>query len=192
MRSKFTVLLSALLFGVSTAVAHADSCDDCYTKKEPECAKFCESAKDKDTCLERCSQVKCRKICVFKEVAPPDARKTGAGDGGDAKGCESCLKQMEPGQCQTSCRERENPGQCAKRCAKVKCARKCNLPGSDIEKPNGPVDSRPTAQVCGDCRKKQQILCAPKCGKHDSAGYKACEVACVEEQCLQACNPGLF
>lgn len=197
MRRYLTVAAVLIIAGfVAPRSVAAEICQVCYERVSERCGTICAKAgKDIVGCHGNCSRMKCRDSCAFKEVAPAESKKPEdiePGQPGSSASCEACLKQMEQNPCQSSCRNREDPRLCSKRCAKVRCTRRCSLPGSADEPSGGPVNIRPTEQACADCKKKQQIFCAPKCGNKERAGYLACEVACVEGQCLQTCKPGLF
>lgn len=182
----------------SGGYAGADSCNYCYDKSKSKCEVQCEKIRNRrgfERCAEKCVVRTCEKECGYVSVS--ESPGVSGGDpseklySDETMLCDYCVRQAEKHSCFDQCRTAFEVGKCVRKCAKRKCASKCQLPGSPIQK--GSRRSKPTAHECEHCKRFVKGSCASKCGRNkERPGYIACEVACIEEKCLKKCRPDLF
>ena len=196
MVAKARLISFAVFFLVLNApgLAQEDACKKCRISLAGDCDSRYTSFFSKEQrrkCRVSCLASGCKQHCSKKPKAAVPQAPVAAGDIPGRRGenpCETCIRRAEQGKCMEDCRGEFQPLPCRQRCAKRRCVDKCPLPANQSE------DARPkTQRDCRTCRRFSRTGCASKCG-HDKErpGYVACEVSCVEERCLEACNPNLF
>ncbi len=190
-------LTLVLNFGstVSTAQSNCESCKESVSSK---CANNCKRFSDPKQvadCVVACQNNNCVRPCTHDTSQASEAELRDQSFDTelaqkDMIACERCLKTQRRGYCRDTCRKM-NPNSlsgCMDRCAKQQCQTACVLPTAPIrDVPKGP------RMDCSTCRQVMEFRCTEECGNSDDkAGTTSCQVSCVEDACLEACNPELF
>lgn len=201
--SQILFLLCVLGFLSAPSVTYADSrCASCQQKASAPCKRNCAHVTDPikgPQCVTACQKRACARPCKPARLGPaeverrPDLLHNFEQQQEEVSGglgeCDRCLKKQRAGYCRETCSDGGIgvDTACSTRCAKRMCARECLLPGKPVRE-----EPRPTQKDCGTCKRTMQIRCSQRCGDKDRAGYVACEVSCIEDACLETCNPELF
>ncbi len=196
------LLLSVLLFSgsrviVDIAVAQS-TCDTCKTSVVAPCKDNCKRFSEKkqiENCVTICQDNRCirpctREITQASEIERREESLDTERAQKDMKSCKSCMTKQRRGYCRDTCKEM-NPNSlsgCIGRCAKQQCANSCVLPVAPRER----TLPRVPAMDCSTCRQTKNLRCSEDCGNPDAPGYTTCQVSCLEDACLEACNPALF
>lgn len=186
-----------LLFTPPAANA-SEACKVCNLRNNSGCRLRCEANKDQQAeCHASCMESSCGSVCGDELKPPPPPSDLGRttsvdelrdSDRSQGTDCRRCLDYMEQTECPKRCPGFENRRACIRKCANRECSSKCGLPGALIDRNDA---SRPR-KSCSECERTAKRGCAKRCGDPQRAGYVACEVSCIEERCLEPCNPQAF
>lgn len=200
MKRPFYILIAllVLLAGMTTTALAQSNCETCKESVVSKCSNNCKRFSDPEkvkSCVGVCQRNNCIRTCAEDTRPTTEAeRREESFDTElaqkDMLNCERCLKTQRRGYCRKTCREM-NPNSltgCMDRCAKQQCQTACVLPTAPVRD----VPKVPRMD-CSTCRQVMEFRCRDECGNsQDKAGTTSCQVSCVEDACLEACNPELF
>lgn len=182
---------SAFAQSAKEAEKRQELCAVCHLENTDRCEKGCDSISSSGAtpqCIRGCISSSCVSSCGGYTRTPSGARGGRSNFDQFSGECGRCLRNQEYGQCSDSCSEKnsENPAVCRRTCAKALCSSSCQLPEQELERKSKKI----TKHDCGKCKQTSSSYCSERCGKNsERAGYTSCHVSCVQERCLDVCQP---